>query len=215
MLLVLLFAFIASTSGARITYILNGRDVTVPGKYPFIASLQQNGGHICGASLISSRWLICAAHCVQYGHSAYTILLGAHDIRTKKQGHPVRYTISRIISHPGFRYHGSFPNDMALIQLSTDVDLSNEFVDTIGLADENEKFVRSPCVLIGWGRLYPGGKNPNTLQEMSTFVKTDSWCKDFIGHDYHPSHLCTFNHGLGICDGDSGGNHKLVEQKWT
>merc|ERR1712004_132021 len=121
-------------------------------------------------------------------------------------GSPVRYTISRIISHPGFRYHGSFPNDMALIQLSQDADLTSEFIDTIALADENEQFDRSACMLIGWGRLYPGGKLPNILQEVTTFIQTDAWCKDFIGYEYHPSHLCAFNHGHGVCDGDSGGS---------
>ena len=47
--------------------IVGGNSVRVPGKYPWQASLQYRSGsrHICGASLISNKWLVTAAHCIK------------------------------------------------------------------------------------------------------------------------------------------------------
>merc|ERR1712226_35692 len=97
--------------------IVGGSNVGYAGKYPWQASLQfrSSSSHTCGASLISSRWLVCAAHCVGSGASAYKIVLGLHDRTTQREGAPRDYTISSITSHPGWSNDGSrgFPNDGA------------------------------------------------------------------------------------------------------
>ena len=43
----------------KLPYIVGGRDAT-PGKYPWQASLQRDGLHLCGGSLISRRWVVTA-----------------------------------------------------------------------------------------------------------------------------------------------------------
>merc|ERR1711976_232467 len=115
-------AILVPALSARLPYIVGGKDAT-PGKWPWQASLQRYNSHICGASLISSRWLVTAAHCVGSSASAYSVILGAHDIKTQSQGAPRRYSASRIVIHPGWRNSGSqaFPNDIALFYTSSTV----------------------------------------------------------------------------------------------
>ncbi|XP_011529911.1 transmembrane protease serine 11B isoform X2 [Homo sapiens] len=48
--------------------IVNGKS-SLEGAWPWQASMQWKGRHYCGASLISSRWLLSAAHCFAKVHS--------------------------------------------------------------------------------------------------------------------------------------------------
>merc|ERR1712076_265134 len=125
--------------------IVGGINVGYAGKYPWQASLQfrSSSSHTCGASLISSRWLVCAAHCVGSGASAYKIVLGLHDRTTQREGAPRDYTISSITSHPGWSNDGSrgFPNDISVIYLSSNA-FPSQFVNPITLPSSSQSVCR-------------------------------------------------------------------------
>merc|ERR1719309_1850155 len=153
-LLLVLSAVLAPALGGRLPYIIGGNDVKEPGTWPWQASLQPGGRyHSCGASLISKRWVLTAAHCVGSSASSYKIVLGLHDKDTKRQGQPRTYSVSRIIKHS--RYNGNangFPNDIALIYLSSSASTSSKYVSTITLPSKNENFAGNRnCYITGWG----------------------------------------------------------------
>merc|ERR1712168_926194 len=126
------------------------------GKYPWQTSLQRSESHRCGASLISSQWLVTAAHCVydMLGWR-YSVVLGAHGIKDLKDGQPTRYEFTRVIRHPDYKNDPWIftPNDIALVYLPSEADLSSKYISTITLADNNENFENASCVITGWGRI--------------------------------------------------------------
>jgi len=200
--------YVADVRAARLPYVVGGHDVAQAGHWPWQASLQQDGKHMCGAALISDRWLVTAAHCSGAARSKYSVILGAHDIATLKLGNPTRYTLSRILVHPDWSpipWKG-FPNDIALLYLSKSADLSSKFVSTVALPNENQSFLGSNCVITGWGGM-KGQAKPNILQEAPVDVLSKEecqkkWRKVTIG-DYQ---ICVGIEGkTGGCGGDSGG----------
>merc|ERR1719348_68853 len=211
-LLILIALCAVPALGNKLPTIVGGRDVNPPGKWPWQASLQfrSSNSHTCGGSLISTNWVLCAAHCVGSGASRLQIVLGMHDRTTQRQGSPKKYMISSITRHPQYSQSGSqgFPNDIAVIRLSTAATLNN-FVAPITLAASNAgDFVGSDCWITGWGRLYGNGPLPNILQEANIDVLSQSECQGFWGSRIKGYHVCLgdkANSRKGACNGDSGG----------
>ena len=207
MQVLLVFAALVAPSLARLPYIVNGKDAE-PGQFPWQASLQMYGYyHICGASVVSDTWLVTASHCVGSSPSSYSIVLGAHDKDSYQQGSPQRYQIAEIIMHPDYRSGGSASQagDIALIRLASPADLSNKYISTIALADEDEDFADMDCHISGWGSLYGiGSQSPNILQELDVTVFSTSQCSRYTS-SAGKYHLCVFKQGSSACSGDSGG----------
>ena len=194
---------------ARLPYIIGGSDVSEPGKWPWQASLQRYNSHNCGASILSSEWILTAAHCVSSTSiSSYSIVLGLHDRSTQRQGQPKRYSVSSIIRHPSYSGSSSgFPNDIALMKLSSSADLSSKYATAVALPDSNEDFAgNDECWITGWGATRGGGPLPNILQEAKVDVYTESQCKQRWGSSIGKYHVCVGKSGKsGACNGDSGG----------
>jgi len=184
-----------------------GDDVDSPGKYPWQGSLQKYGSHICGGSLISTQWFLTAAHCVTASASTMTVVVGLHDMK-QRFGTPERHSIKQIISHESYGSGaGSYPNDIALIQLSSSVSY-NEHVQPIALAESDIFTGSSECVISGWGYMIEGRYFviPDVLQEASTTILSESDCKGSWGSSsINSGHICLRNGQTGACMGDSGG----------
>ncbi|MEU6943498.1 trypsin-like serine protease, partial [Streptomyces rubiginosohelvolus] len=73
-------AFTGTATAAPNPIVGGGQATTT---YSFMGSIQVNGGHYCGASLISPGWMVTALHCT-YGNgalppSALRVRIGSND----------------------------------------------------------------------------------------------------------------------------------------
>ncbi|KAI3358672.1 hypothetical protein L3Q82_015075 [Scortum barcoo] len=168
---------------------------------PYQVSLNA-GYHFCGGSLISSQWVVSAAHCYK---SRVQVRLGEHNIAVN-EGTEQWIDAAKLIKHP--QYHSyNLDNDIMLIKLLSQPAALNSFVQTVALptrcpvADEN-------CMVSGWGNMSASGSNfPDSLQCLRQPIIDDRICKNAYPHLFTDNMLCSgFMHGgASSCQGDSGG----------
>ncbi|XP_076619641.1 chymotrypsin-2-like [Colletes latitarsis] len=179
------------------TQIVGGKDAPVGG-FPYQVSLRQNNNHFCGGSILNSRYILTAAHCV-VGQSPNKVTVHAGTNRLSEAG--TVYKAQKILSHSGFNSM-LLINDVAVILVDRAISF-NEKVKPIQLASKDVP-EGSSCILSGWGRLQAGGNLPNNLQYIDLRVEAQTKCKQ--NHwNLRESHICTFTkYGEGACNGDSG-----------
>lgn len=129
--------------------IIGGHDATAP--YPFMVSIQKDGHHYCGASLIKPDWIVTAGHCtVNVKPQQLSVRVGDHD-RTKG----AQAKVIKVIAHPDFSYE-PFRNDVAVMKLDHPVDAK-----PIKLAAKSGPVGTSTRIL-GWGMTCEDGNDcPN------------------------------------------------------
>jgi secreted trypsin-like serine protease len=198
-----------------------GGEPAQSGEWPWQVRLYEGSDDawgFCGGSLIASRWILTAAHCVP---NRSKVSVGFGNIRLDKHK---RLSSSGIYVHPKYDPQAQ-ANDIALIKLSKPVDLGKG-VTKISLADNAfyKASLGKQAFVTGWGQLldeeklnakYPDGKVPwnlvvpKTLMEVDVKVQDLAECRaNYGGADSIPvGHLCAGykKGGKDSCQGDSGG----------
>ncbi|XP_065444828.1 suppressor of tumorigenicity 14 protein-like isoform X2 [Chrysemys picta bellii] len=194
------------------TRIVGGEDAR-SGKWPWQASLQMGMyGHICGASVVSNRWLLSAAHCfldsdsIRYSvPSGWKAYMGIRIIN-KNSNHVAMRSIKRIIVHPRYDQYIS-DYDIALLEMETPVFFS-ELVQPICLPSSPRVFFYGTvCYVTGWGALKENSYLAKTLQEAKVKIINQSICNKLYDDLITSRMLCAgnLNGGIDACQGDSGG----------
>lgn len=190
-----------------------GGEPTGVGEYPFMVALllEPRGGtdfdkQYCGASLIASRWVLTAAHCVDFVESAADLsVVAARTNLDSNQG--VRRAVKAFYIHPDFDPNLLSP-DVALIELKQPITGVTP-IRLAGASDDRLEAAGTPLTVIGWGNTDMRTNKasfPDELREVVVPAVSDAACarvyKSFL---VAATMLCAGEGGIDSCQGDSGG----------
>uniref|UniRef100_A0A672MED2 Suppressor of tumorigenicity 14 protein homolog n=1 Tax=Sinocyclocheilus grahami TaxID=75366 RepID=A0A672MED2_SINGR len=191
--------------------IVGGQNADV-GEWPWQVSLHfKTSGNVCGASIISNKWLLSAAHCFIQPDSDYKITsnwLTYSGLREQniQDSSVQKRTLKSIITHPNYDSM-TYDYDISLLELSNPLNFTNT-VHPICLPASTHVFsAGSSCFVTGWGTLREGGIVAQILQKAEVKVINDTVCNMVTEGQVTSRMLCSgyLTGGVDACQGDSGG----------
>ncbi|XP_022826438.1 chymotrypsin-1-like [Spodoptera litura] len=169
----------------------------------------------CGASLISQRTVLTAAHCIDAVFREGALLSTFRvNIGSNLWNGGTDYVVARNVTHPNW-YRPTIKEDIGVLITAINVALSN-LVQPVPLTYD---FIGGgvPSIVAGWGRVRAGGAISRQLLELKPTTLDGADCMIHVaragillGSSTAPPidtrfEICAYHSpGLGVCNGDSG-----------
>uniref|UniRef100_A0A8C7HHV2 Hepsin n=1 Tax=Oncorhynchus kisutch TaxID=8019 RepID=A0A8C7HHV2_ONCKI len=193
------------------------------GSWPWQVSLQYDGVHQCGGSIISDRWIVSAAHfslalsisSLAYTHFFSWILVLLGSIYNK-----LTHKNVRVLEVKTVVYHSSYlpfvdPNiddnsrDIAVLALSQPLHFT-DYIQPVCLPHYGQRLIDGQIgTVTGWGNVGYYGTLADVLQEANVPIINDAVCNapDYYDNQITTSMFCAGfeKGGTDACQGDSGG----------
>ena len=197
-----------------------GGEPSASSQFPFVVSMVRNTSgplsdrHFCGATIISEKWLLTAAHCMfnffdfRLEPESFRIVVGVSNLRTES---PEEFVVANYYIHPDYVSDiQKLENDIALVELANAIPQGS----TISLYNESaEGLVGVNSTIIGYGaKQYISPEEivrSEVLREANVPIVSKQVCNSSISYagTVNDSHICAgfARGGVDSCSGDSGG----------
>ncbi|XP_035227767.1 proclotting enzyme-like [Stegodyphus dumicola] len=153
-------------------------------QWPWMAAIFQRfttarpNKFLCGGSLISTRYILTAAHCCVSGPSSVALPASSFLVRmgTNVVHEGDTFSIAKVKVHSNFSFTGQF-NDIALLRLTADLPSYTDRIAPVCLPYPtllDADLVDQEATVVGWGASYLGGEHQEMLHEVTVpIVSTD------------------------------------------
>ncbi|XP_017077322.1 serine protease grass [Drosophila eugracilis] len=187
--------------------IMNGKDAVLRSA-PFMAYLYNATDLFCGGSIINSRYILTAAHCI---FPRLKVRLGEHDTNSNPdcQGPNIcsprseEYEIQMASRH-AYYDESSIKNDIAVIKLTRNIRF-NIHIQPICLILNPANSPRvNEYIAFGWGST-AFARTSNVLQTTVLKPYSRDYCNGFFGSLLTRNQICAGFDNRDTCKGDSGG----------
>ncbi|KAG8228668.1 hypothetical protein J437_LFUL008905 [Ladona fulva] len=178
-------------------------------EFPMMAALANpvTRRPICGATIISRRYAVTAAHCLSLGNPDRVrlgLLVGEHDISTDEETTSAKlYNITQIIIHPNYK-NVREGNDIALVKVGhSDAD-GIQFGKNVGpvclpFRYLTESFSAERVIALGWGVVKFEGVPSDALKVSFLSVEPLQSCIEAYKGKVNYGQICTLRNRGDTC----------------
>ena len=201
-----------------------GGNETRPYSMPWtVALVNEDSSLLCGGVIISSRYILTAAHCtIKLGwEEPFSVMVGEHFIRNDTDG--VKHSVASVMRHP--EYTNSYlGNDIAIVTLDEPIQLGSRAVHAcLPSSSMDDTFLSGKTLTAsGWGRTSVYSPTTDVLHSVQIPYVNISTCQSSqVDYRYRnqitSTMICTGdleNGGVDTCLGDSGGKFVITKNFW-
>ncbi|XP_034834282.1 venom protease-like [Maniola hyperantus] len=186
----------------------------------------------CGGSVISSKYILTAAHCVVPTKKIAGVRIGEFDILSRNDCQGDQFNsvcesnlqdilIDKVIIHPDYQGEPPVQYDIALLRLQTPIDFSYKNAGPVCLPIpkklRNVDLGGKNATVAGWGST-EAGTDSSLLLKVDIPIRTGESCRQYYnknsgpGTDRTDKILCAGEYKKDSCSGDSGGPMMIEDE---
>lgn len=183
-----------------------GGQVTEIEDFPYQASVQLHGQHLCGGAIIGDYFILTAAHCFEqpWTELDYTVRLGSTQHATGGE----LLSLRQIIRHAGYNAV-THDNDLALLLLHGSLNYTQQ-LQAVPMASAQDELTPDTVLHVsGWG--YQSEQGDEGVSPVLRYVDVGHVETAVCRRAYRKvlpitqRMLCAARDGQDSCQGDSGG----------